>query len=102
MVIKHSSPPWVTPEETHGVMPSIPASKAYIKEAVSKGSDRFMLETDYIDDPSKPTAIMACDTVPKKVRWMMASGNGGEELVHRICSDLPERYYGRRSCVRLI
>ena len=97
MVIKHSSPPWVTPEETHGVMPSMPASKSYIKEALSKGSDRFMLETDYIDDPSKPTAIMACDTVPTKVRWMLASGTGDDELVGRICRDLPEFYYHRRS-----
>ncbi len=95
LVIKHSSPPWVTDEETHGVMPSIPASKSNIKEALSKGTTRFMLETDYIDDPSKPTAIMACSTVPKKVRWMLASGTADEETVMRICSDLPWEYYHR-------
>ena len=93
MVIKHSSPPWVTPEETCGVMPSIPASKSNIREALAKGTDRFMLETDYIDDPSKPTAIMACSTVPKKVRWMIASGTADEETVWHICSDLPAEYY---------
>ena len=93
LVIKHSSPPLVTDEETFGVMPSIPASKTYIKEALAKGTDRFMIETDYIDDPSKPTAIMACSTVPKKVKWMLSSGIATEENIHRICADLPSRYY---------
>ena len=95
LVIKHSSPPLVTPEETFGVMPSIPASKTSIKEALGKGTDRFMIETDYIDEPSKPTAIMACSTVPKKVKWMQASGVASEESIHRICGDLPRRYYHR-------
>ncbi|MCQ2070801.1 MAG: TatD family hydrolase [archaeon] len=95
LVIKHSSPPFVTEEETYGVMPSIPASKSNIKEALKKGSDRFMLETDYIDDPSKPTAIMSVTTVPNKVKWMLASGNADEELIYRICKDLPDRYFHR-------
>ena len=95
MVIKHSSLPLVTGEETCGVMPSIPASKKYIREALAKGTDRFMLETDFIDDPSKPTSIMACTTVPGKVKWMLASGTCSEESVYRICRDLPGRYYKR-------
>ena len=95
MVIKHSSPPLVMDDENFGVMPSIPASKTYIKDALSTGIDRFMIETDYIDDPSKPTAIMACSTVPKKVKWMLASGIATEENILRICADLPARYYHR-------
>ena len=95
MVIKHSSPPLVMDDENFGVMPSIPASKTYIKDALSTGIDRFMIETDYIDDPGKPTAIMACSTVPKKVKWMLASGIATEENIQRICADLPARYYHR-------
>ncbi len=95
LVIKHSSPPYVTEEETHGVMPSMPASKSNIKEALSKGTDRFMLETDYIDDPAKPSAIMAVTTVPNKVKWMLASGNADEERIYRICRDYPDRMYHR-------
>lgn len=95
LVIKHSSPPFVTDEETFGVMPSIPASKTNIKEALKKGSNRFMLETDYIDEPSKPTAIMSVTTVPNKVKWMMASGNADEEFIYHICKDLPDFYYKR-------
>ena len=96
LVVKHSSPPWVTPEETHGVMPSIPASKSNLKEAMSKGTDRFMIETDYIDDPEKPTAIMAVTTVPKKVASWVAGGQVPMESIYRICRDIPDSLYHRR------
>ena len=95
LVVKHSSPPLVTPEETHGVMPSIPASKSNLKEALSKGTDRFMIETDYIDDPEKPTAIMAVTTVPKKVSAWVANGQVPMESIYRICKDIPDSLYHR-------
>lgn len=95
LVVKHSSPPFVTEEETYGVMPSMPASKTNIKEALSKGTDRFMLETDYIDDPSKPGAVMSIATVPNKVKWMLASGTADEETLFRICRDIPDSLYRR-------
>lgn len=95
LVVKHSSPPWVTEEETHGVMPSIPASKSNLKEALSKGTDRFMIETDYIDDPEKPGAIMSVNTVPKKVAAWVANGQVPAESIHRICGDIPDSLYKR-------
>lgn len=95
LVVKHSSPPWVTPEETHGVMPSIPASKTNLRAAIAKGTDRFMMETDYIDDPSKPGAIMSVTTVPKKVRAWLSNGEVPVESIHRICGDIPDSLYKR-------
>lgn len=95
LVVKHSAPPWVTAEETSGVMPSIPASKTNMREAIGKGTDRFMMETDYIDDPSKPGAIMSVTTVPKKVRAWLANGEVPEESIHRICGDIPDSLYKR-------
>ena len=95
LVVKHSSPPWVTDEETHGVMPSIPASKSNLKEALSKGTDRFVIETDYIDDPEKPGAIMSVNTVPKKVAAWVANGQVPEESIYRICRDIPDSLYKR-------
>lgn len=95
LVVKHSSPPFVTDKETYGVMPSIPASRSNIKEALSKGTTRFMIETDYIDDPEKPMAIMAPATVPNKVRQMLGSGMADEEAVRRICKDIPDSLYHR-------
>ena len=95
LVVKHSSPPLVTDEETHGVMPSMPASKTNIKAAIGKGTDRFLIETDYIDDPEKPGAIMSVTTVPKKVSAWLANGQVPPESIHRICGDLPDFLYRR-------
>ena len=92
MVIKHHCAPLVTDGEVLGLMPSIPASKSLLKEALSKG-DRFMIETDYIDDPSKPAMMMPPTTVPKKVAAWVSSGVPDETL-YRINRDIPECYYG--------
>ena len=95
MVVKHSSLPVTDTGKNFGIMPSIPASRPLIKEALSC-CDRFMLETDFIDDPSKPNAIMAVTTVPKRVKGYLQSGGLTEEQVFRICGDIPSRLYERR------
>lgn len=95
LVIKHSSPPFVKEEETFGVMPSIPAAKKNIYEALEKNTTRFMLETDYIDDPKRPGMVMAINTVPNKIRTLLANGKLSEDDVQRICGDLPDLYYHR-------
>jgi len=95
LVIKHSSPPYVTEEETHGVMPSIPAAKKNINDALGKGSKRFMLETDYIDDPEKPGMMMPVTTVPTKIKMFLENGKFTLEDVNKICSDIPNALYHR-------
>jgi len=95
LVVKHSSPPFVTDAETFGVMPSIPASKKNISEALSKGSTRFMLETDYIDDPERPGVVMSITTVPNKIRSLLSTGTLDQEGINRICRDIPNSLYHR-------
>jgi TatD-related deoxyribonuclease len=92
MVIKHFSPPLVRDDETYGVMPSIPASRKSIREALDKG-DRFMLETDYIDDPERPGAVMSVNTVPKRVSGMLSSGEMSSETVWKIGHDIPKKLF---------
>ncbi len=91
-VIKHSSPPLVTQEETFGVTPSIPCSRTLIREALSKGRD-FMVETDYIDNPAKPTAMMSLNTVPKRIKGFHQSGELTEDDIIHICREMPESLY---------
>lgn len=95
MVIKHFSPPLVTDDETYGVMPSIPASRSAVREALSKG-ERFMLETDYIDDPERPGAVMSVTTVPKRVLGLLSSNGMTKETAWKIGSDIPERMFCRK------
>jgi TatD-related deoxyribonuclease len=94
MVIKHFSPPLVRDDETHGTFPSIPASRKAIREALAKG-DRFMLETDFIDDPARPGAVMSVNTVPKRVLAMITSGEMPEETAWKIGHDIPARMFER-------
>ncbi|MCL2317751.1 MAG: TatD family hydrolase [Methanomassiliicoccaceae archaeon] len=95
LVIKHSSPPYVREEETFGVMPSIPASKKNINDALEKGSKRFMLETDYIDDPERPGLMMPVTTVPTKIKMYLENGKFTLEDVNRICREYPDSMYHR-------
>jgi TatD-related deoxyribonuclease len=93
-VIKHFSPPLVRDDETYGVFPSIPASKRSVRTALEKG-DRFMLETDYIDDPERPGAVMSVNTVPNKVRTMTGSGEMSPETAWKIGYDIPNKMFER-------
>ena len=94
MVIKHFSPPLVLDQENHGIMPSIPASRSSIREALAKG-DRFMLETDFIDDPQRPGAVMSVNTVPKRVIGMTSSGEISTETAWKIGHDIPNMLFRR-------
>lgn len=92
-IVKHYSPPLVLPEENHGLMPSVLASRRFCREAAEKG-DRFMLETDFLDDPRRPGAVMALTTVPKRSFGLLNDGSFSEELLHRIHVYWPKVAYG--------
>jgi len=91
-VIKHFSPPLVKECEGLNVFPSIVCSRGALEEALSQGT-RFMLETDYIDDPGRPGAVLGPKTVPRKTREAIRKGVP-EETFYRIHKDNPEKSYG--------
>lgn len=93
MVVKHYSPPLVLPEENFGLMPSVLAGKEAVKEALRKGT-RFLLETDFLDDPRRPGAVMAITTVPKRTRAFMQQGIMTEEQAYKIHVENPKMTYG--------
>jgi len=92
-VIKHFSPPLVAEDENHGIFPSVLSTEKAIKKAISKGT-RFLMETDYIDDPRRPGAVLGLKTVPKRVKKFLAEGWMSEEDVYVIHKDNPEQVYG--------
>lgn len=92
-VVKHYCPPLVLEEENHGLFPSVLASRTSIAEALSKGT-RFMMETDYLDDLSRPGAVMSITTVPKRTKALMNSGSVSEDTILRIHKDNPQKVYG--------
>ena len=61
-------------------------------EVAAEADAPFLMETDYIDDPDRPGAVLGPKTVPKRVRWLLAEGY--EEPVHRAHVETPARVYG--------
>lgn len=92
-VVKHFSPPIVDVDENHGLFPSILASKDSVKKAIKKGR-RFLLETDYIDDQSRPGAVLGPKTVPRVTKMCLKEGLLTEDDVIKIHKEYPERIYG--------
>ncbi len=92
-IVKHFAPPLITVEENCGVVPSVLASRKNIEVALGKGA-RFLMETDYIDDPRRPGAVLGPKTVPKITKAMFDCGLLSVEQWDRIHIALPEKTYG--------
>lgn len=91
-IVKHYSPALVLENENYGLMPSVLASEKNIVKAAKKGS-RFMLETDYIDDPKRPGAVLGPKTVPKKTISLLEKNVLSEDQVFKIHKENPEKTY---------
>ena len=103
-VIKHYCGPLVGEAETAGLVPSIICGRSNLHAALGKAprtSDaaplEFMLETDYIDEPTRPNVVMPCDTVPKRTLGLVVNGEMSERQVYITHKELPERLYGAPS-----
>jgi len=85
-VVKHYSGGRV-----EGPIASVLANKDELAVAAEEG-EPFLMETDYIDDPDRPGAVLGPKTVPRRVRWMREEGY--DEAVHTAHVETPARVYG--------
>jgi TatD-related deoxyribonuclease len=92
--IKHFSPPAVRECEPLNIFPSVIAGKGALEQALAEGT-RFMMETDYIDDPERPGAVLGPKTVPRKTKEAIRNGVP-EEAFFKIHKENPEKCYGVR------
>ncbi|HHX99871.1 MAG TPA: deoxyribonuclease [Methanothermobacter sp.] len=91
-VIKHFSGPYILPEENHGLTPSLIASGDVMRQAIKKGKN-FLMETDYLDDITRPGAVLGPKTVPRRTRKLLNSGLITEEDAYQIHVERPEKLY---------
>lgn len=89
-VIKHFAPPLVNTCNKLGIFPSVIASKDWIIKAIREGT-RFMMETDYIDDPNRPGAVLGPKTVPRRTKKLIETF--GEDIFWIIHKENPEKVY---------
>jgi TatD-related deoxyribonuclease len=71
-VVKHYARAVMSPEETHGVAPSYLARRESVRAALPRPGPWF-LETDYLDDPARPGAVMDLTTIPRRTREIAAT-----------------------------
>ena len=91
-IVKHFSPPLILKNENYGIMPSVLASEKNINEALRKGT-RFMMETDYIDDPRRPGAVLGPKTVPKRTIELVKKNILTDKDAYQIHKINPEKTY---------
>jgi TatD-related deoxyribonuclease len=89
-VVKHYSPPLVKTCEKLGLFPGVISVKGAIEKALEEGT-RFMMETDYIDDPDRPGAVLGPKTIPKRTIKLMETYS--EEPFWIIHKENPEKVY---------
>ncbi|WP_435197280.1 TatD family hydrolase [Natronomonas sp. EA1] len=86
-VVKHYS--------TGGVEGPVPSVICTEKEELVRAHERgvpFLMETDFIDDPDRPGAVLGPKTVPRRVRWLLEEGY--DDAVQNAHVDTPARVYG--------
>ena len=74
-----------------GPTPSVMSNKDWIETAAEAG-EPFLMETDFIDDPDRPGAVLGPKTVPRRVRWLREQGY--DEAIRTAHVETPQRVYG--------
>ncbi|HMA04482.1 MAG TPA: TatD family hydrolase, partial [Methanomicrobiales archaeon] len=86
-VVKH----FATPETP--LVPSLIARHEAIPALAREGRG-FMMESDFMDENSRPGSVIGPKSVPRFTRRLLESGELSEEAAHRIHAEVPSRTYG--------
>jgi TatD-related deoxyribonuclease len=84
-VVKHYAGPTLA-----GVTPSVMSEPDWLREAAEAG-EPFLMETDFVDDPDRPGAVLGPKTVPRRVRTLLDEGY--DEAVRRAHVETPRAVY---------
>lgn len=92
-VVKHFSGPYTDPKENFGLTPSLISTREVVREGIKK-SNYFLMETDYLDDLSRPGAVLGPKTVPRRTLEFINKGLISKEDAFIIHSDNIKKVYG--------
>lgn len=92
-LIKHFSGPYTDEKENFGLTPSLISTRDVVSKGIKKSS-YFLMETDYLDDLSRPGAVLGPKTVPRRTQEFITKGLMSEEDAFKIHSDNIKRVYG--------
>ncbi len=74
-----------------GPVPSVMSEKERLRVAADAG-EPFLMETDFVDDPDRPGAVLGPKTVPRRVRWLLEEDH--EAAVRTAHVETPRAVYG--------
>jgi len=102
--IHHYAPANVSESFTHGLSSSVSMGKdslSTIMDTYRHCSSTWTMETDYLDDPSRPGAVLGPKTVPKRTQALVTSllehedAEQVEDLLHHVQHIWPCTLYGK-------
>ena len=101
--IRHYAPADVGTDFTHGLAATVSVGRGSVEtlaETTVNANAPWGMETDFLDDPRRPGAVLGPKTVPKRTQQLCAAllaADWGEEevsgLMNNIHSDWPEQLY---------
>jgi len=74
-----------------GVTPSVMSERDRLERAAERGAP-FLMETDFVDDPDRPGAVLGPKTVPRRVRWLRE--HGYDDAIRTAHVETPRAVYG--------
>lgn len=74
-----------------GPTKSVLSNQDNLQVAVDE-ADPFLMETDFLDDPDRPGAVLGPKTVPRRTKWLLE--NGYQEAVRVAHVETPQSVYG--------
>lgn len=86
-VVKHYAVP-STP-----LVPSLIATHPAVPDLCRQGR-AFMMESDYMDENSRPGAVIGPRSVPRVTRKLLEAGEIDEDSAYRVHAETPSRVYG--------
>ncbi len=94
-VVKHYVREATGPDLAQGIGRSYLARRATTRAALGEAPPWF-LETDYLDDPTRPGAVLDLATVPRRAREIADDPRGGSDRLWVPFVDSVEQVYGFR------
>jgi len=90
--VKHYATPIVDTAVNQGLWPSVLIGKGSAEEAAKAGT-RFLMETDYMDDPRYPGAVLGPKTVPRRTAELISKGILTEDQAWTVHGRNPSTVY---------
>jgi TatD-related deoxyribonuclease len=97
-VVKHFARSRLPPGERSGIVPSYLARRELVRQ-VQDDPGPWFFETDFLDDPARPGAVLDLATVPRRALAVSSEPGGADRLFVPFVESI-EKVYGWRPEVR--